>query len=80
MDRYAVFRLGTRFYRLDSLHADERRAVEVYNGLVTRTEAILARVGGPGSTAFTVLAAGGLDPAVVARDPFFIEAVRRAVG
>jgi hypothetical protein len=78
MDRYAVFRLGTRFYRLDSLHADRRRAAEVYNSLVPRAEAVLVRVGDGG--AVTVLAASGLDPDVVARDPFFLEAVRRAVG
>jgi hypothetical protein len=78
MDRYAVFRLGSRFYRLDGLHADERRAAEVYNGLVTRSAAVQARVDDGG--AVTVLAAGGLDPAVVARDLFFIEAVRRALG
>ena len=78
MDRYAVFRVGSTFYRLHGLYTDERRAAEVYNGLVARMEAVLVRVHDAGGV--TVLAAGGLNPDGVANDPVFLDAVRGAVG
>jgi hypothetical protein len=77
MDRYAVFRVGSTFYRLHGLYADDRRAAEAYNSLVARMEAVLVRVR---DGAVTVLAAGGLSAEGVARDTIFLDAVRAAVG
>jgi hypothetical protein len=78
MDRYAVFAAGAASYRLHGVYADRGQAVEHYNRLASRVEAVLARVGGTG--AVTVLAAGGLSAEGVARDTIFLDAVRAAVG
>ena len=78
MDRYAVFAAGAVSYRLHGVYADRGRAVEHYNRLASRAEAVLALVGDAGTV--TVLAAGGLSTEGVARDPVFLDAVRGAVG
>jgi hypothetical protein len=80
MDRYAVFLVGTAFYRLHSTHIDPQQAADDYNRITARTDAVLVRVGGPNRSTITVLAAGGTDPADVAADPMFIHAVHAAFG
>jgi hypothetical protein len=78
MDRYSVFTVGSTFYRLHGVDADEGQAVGHYNRVVARTEAVLARAADTG--AVTVLAAGGLNTEGVARDPIFLDAIRAAHG